>query len=314
MVIKKVLKSICALSFVGIILSGTALAATGTVTGSEVNIREKADSKSLEVSVAKKGEKVEVIGEEGNWYHVKFENVTGYMSKDYVDTDYTSEDTSTSSVTPELEAPPVENPEPEQPAPLPESPEPEQSSENEQEGQMTETGTIETSDYQENQIITFKQDSNLRYLPSFSSRTKATADKDSTYTVRQVLNNWVKVSNDTNNGWVLKVSIEGKMAESNVGTQSNPDAETQTPETNQVPSTETQSPETQLAPETTMQKRTGKVIVESAVIRKSPNGDRLDSLPEGTQVEILGEENDWYKIKTENYDSCYIAERLIKEN
>ena len=44
MVIKKVLKSICALSLVGIILSGTALAATGTVTGSEVNIREKADS------------------------------------------------------------------------------------------------------------------------------------------------------------------------------------------------------------------------------------------------------------------------------
>lgn len=105
MVRKKILKCCCAIGLIGTLISNISLAATGTVTGGEVNIRERADSKALEVSVAKKGEKVEVIGEEGNWYHIKFENVTGYISKDYVDTDYAG-----STEAPQEPETPVENP------------------------------------------------------------------------------------------------------------------------------------------------------------------------------------------------------------
>ena len=107
MVRKKILKCCCTIGLIGTLISNISLATTGTVTGGEVNIRERADSKALEVSVAKKGEKVEVIGEEGNWYHIKFENVTGYISKDYVDTDYVGNTETTPAPETPVENPPV---------------------------------------------------------------------------------------------------------------------------------------------------------------------------------------------------------------
>ena len=279
---KKVVKIMLSMGLVLVLLSSSVLAVTGKVTGNTVRIREKASSNSAEISVATKGEVVEIIGEEGNWYHIKFEKVTGYISKDYVDTEYTSEDSSTitsepaNEVTPEPE--PEKKPEPETTDPTPTTePEP--------------VTTVGATPNIENQTVTLEQDVNLRYLPNFSSRVHHIATSGSTYTVKESLNNWVKLVNETNSGWVLKNAL-GEIETIPVDTTPPENTETQTP---------------------VAEGKKGTVNVDSARIRKTPNGEVLDSISKGTEVTILSEEDDWYKINTGKYENCYIAKRLVTE-
>lgn len=162
--------------------------------------------------------------------------------------------------------------------------------------------------YEENQTVTLMQDANLKYVPSFTSRTQTTLKKGESFTVKASLNNWVKVSNDTNSGWILKTAIDGEAGTTQTPENTETNA-TPIPDVNETPDT---TP-VETNPATDNQELKGTVNVESAVLRDAPNGDKIDSLPEGTEVTILGEEDGWYKIKTDDYESCYIAKRLIKE-
>ncbi|MBR4627189.1 MAG: PASTA domain-containing protein [Ruminococcus sp.] len=49
-----------------------------------LNIRQMATTDSKIIGGADKGEKVEIIGEDGSWYIIKYKNVKGYVSKDYI--------------------------------------------------------------------------------------------------------------------------------------------------------------------------------------------------------------------------------------
>lgn len=289
--VKKVLKGMCAFGVSFVLLSQSVLAASGKVTGNNVRIREKADSKAPEISVATKGETVEVIGEEGNWYQVNFENVTGYISKDYVDTDYAeNSQAAVTEIPTEPETPPQEpveeNPTEEIPEVVSEEPS--------QEPEVT-VNSAEIQDYVENQTVTFEQDTALRYLPNFSSRTSGIASSSATYTVKASLNNWIKVVNDTNSGWVLKTSVQENT-------------------TDVIPQEPTPDPsEPEPTPDTSASVSKGKTNVDSARIRQEPDGAVIDTLDEGTEVTILGEENGWYQISVGEYNGCYIAKRLVTE-
>lgn len=285
--LRKVVKVALIVGLILIIFGGTVLAATGRVTGNNVRIRAKASSNSEEKSVATKNEKVEILGEEGNWYYVKFENVTGYMSKDYVER-LDSEPIGQVSTT-ETEQP-VSEPEPTVTEPEPD-PEPEKT-EPEPEVVSEPVETIGASEVTE--TVTLDHDVNLRYIPSFSSRVRVTATSGTTYNVVASLNHWVKLENDTNSGWVLKNSLEG----ADTSTSTNTDTNTNTSTDTTTPTEETK----------------GTVNVDSARIRKTPDGEVLDSVSKGTEVTILGEEGDWYKIKTAKFDSGYIAKRLVTKN
>ena len=339
--LKKFLKSFCLTTTAFVMISSSALATTGKVTGSKVRIREKADANSPEVSVAAKNETVEIIGEEGNWYKVNFEKVTGYISKDYVETSYSSENTvstlsseptdnvtqapenniedqnlvanvsedsnnlinndlnsnnienTTSSISNETDE--VENSSDELQNTNSENTE---NSEENLENVSNETNVSSEENipsYQEGQTIIFKDETSLKYLPNFASRELVKAEKDSSYTIISILNNWIKVTNDVDSGWVLKTNIDGNSTDSVPEDNSN----TTTDETSTTNTTETT--------------RKGVVNVESAKLRKDPDGETIDAVENGTEVTILGEEGEWYKISVGEYDSCYIAKRLITE-
>lgn len=266
---KKSIKIFLIAILVLVVLTGAAIAATGTVTGNSVRIRNGASGDSVAITSLGQGEQVEVLDSEGEWYHIKYKDIEGYMSKEYIDTDYDSATTETSTETA------TETP--------------------------TDAGTTEateaTTEVKEvPQTITFEHDTNLRYLPNFTSRVKSVAAAGTTYTVRGSLNNWVKVSSDVNNGWVLKSAIEGTLQE-----------KTKEPEKEEI-----NTPETPVE-EPAEEHAKGRIIVESARVREKPDGEILGSLPEGTEVVILSESDGWYKINTMQFGDCYIAERLIHE-
>lgn len=303
-----------------IMIPSYVFAVSGKVTGTNVRIREKASSKSPEVSVATKGEKVDVIGEEDNWYQVKFENVTGYISKDYVDTDYKSttsnfneistENEGNSNSDNELKVENETNTNTETPKDNTDVSVNSNNSDSsktlvEDSSQISSTETdsdninekqSQTIKVEENQEVIFDHDVNLKYLPNFSSRDSALITSGSTYLIKACLNNWAKVSNDTNSGWVLLKDIP-------ITDTTNAE---DTENVSNIVNNETSSTDVSL-------NKKGKVNVDSARIRKKPDGEVLDSLSKGTEVIILSEENDWYKISTSDYNSCYIAKRLITE-
>ena len=62
------------------LLAVSALADTGIVNASSLNIRESASSKSDVIKVVKEGTKVEIKGKSGSWYKVSVGGKTGYTS------------------------------------------------------------------------------------------------------------------------------------------------------------------------------------------------------------------------------------------
>ena len=61
-----------------------ALASTGIVTASSLNIRSRATTESKVVGSVKKGVKVTVNGTSGSWYKIKYGSKTGYVAKKYI--------------------------------------------------------------------------------------------------------------------------------------------------------------------------------------------------------------------------------------
>ena len=75
-----------------------ALAETGKVTASSLNMRKSASSQSDVVKVLKEGQKVTIKGTSGSWYKVEVNGKTGYVAKKYIKvTDSSSSKSSSSS-------------------------------------------------------------------------------------------------------------------------------------------------------------------------------------------------------------------------
>ena len=62
----------------------SALAASGTVTASSLNMRKSASASSDVVKVLRKGDKVSILSSSGSWYKVSCGGSTGFVSQKYV--------------------------------------------------------------------------------------------------------------------------------------------------------------------------------------------------------------------------------------
>ena len=73
-----------------------ALAKTGKVTASSLNMRKSADTDSKVVRVLREGDKVTIKDTKGSWYKVTVGNDTGYVSKKYIKVSDSSSDSKSS--------------------------------------------------------------------------------------------------------------------------------------------------------------------------------------------------------------------------
>lgn len=267
-------------SIILIVLSNVVLAETGTIIASSVRIREDATTSSEVISVAKKDEEVEVIGEKNGWYQVKFENITGYISADYVKTNYTAESQSQE---------PTQEPE-----------EPVQEPESKPEEPQTPQEPVQNETKPEiNSTINLEKEISIKKLPNFSSTVISNIARGTEVTVIDNLNNWMKITDGNVTGWTL---IENNNA--NVTPNS---VEPTNPSTTDVP-TEPTTPDNNISSSI----KKGIVSTDNARVRKTPNGEILEVVDINDEVEILGEEGDWYKVNIKEYKGCYISKSLIK--
>ncbi len=84
-------------SFLGSHLTQAA-AATGTVTGSVVNVRPDPSTANPQIGVILQGSKVEILAQSGDWYNVKFGSLTGWVRKDFISTGASSPTTTAKPV------------------------------------------------------------------------------------------------------------------------------------------------------------------------------------------------------------------------
>lgn len=86
-VFKKLFISLSATLAVGLFLTGTALAEsakTGVVTGDTVNFRSSPNTSARILDQLERGTKVTILGSEGDWYKVSYNDASGWINEEYV--------------------------------------------------------------------------------------------------------------------------------------------------------------------------------------------------------------------------------------
>lgn len=66
-------------------IATVAWAATGTVNTQDLNMREGASTSKNVIKQLAKGTEVNILSEEGGWYQISVNNITGYVNKKYID-------------------------------------------------------------------------------------------------------------------------------------------------------------------------------------------------------------------------------------
>lgn len=303
------------------ILISFSYADTGTVNVSASRIREESSTNSEILTVVYEDDKLEILGEIGEWYKVKTGEHTGFIKKEFVDVtktpaNNTRSNTNTNTNTNSSNRNTANT----------NSNTDNKTNSNSNTNTVDNTNTVventpqdvdtegNTSRYKTKDIIdlklvdtdiTVREDINLKLVPSFLSRETNSVAKGTSLKVTAEMNLWIQVSDGSSTGWILKtkiVNLSGllKSDSGNTGSDTTP------PET---PAVDTQNPETPAAPK----EKIGKINVEVANIRESanPNAKIIGSAERDNKVTILEEESDWYKVKTEEIEQGYISKVLV---
>lgn len=286
-----------------ILVSNKSMATTATVNTDTLKLRKEASTDSDVLSLLNLGEKLEVIEKAGDWYKVKVNNKTGYVSKDYIKV---SEEVSNNNVEEEN----VDNT-------------------NQTTNTQTSTETTVIEEQQEetnnqntsyiNKELKIIKDTNCYILPLINSNILTNLKKDSKVTIKSEVNGWIYVETEELTGWILTSSVDI----ANLDTQSNNEQvnsqEPKVEESNktekteeqntQTTTTETKTEEPKVTPVT---EKTMYVNTASIYMRKGAgtNYEVVDSLILNSSVIVTGEINDWYQVKVSG-KTGYIAKRLL---
>ena len=152
----------------------------------------------------------------------------------------------------------------------------------------------ETTKPEEPQTVEQKQvqiQSNVKVyiLPSVTASVINNIESGKTITINKELNDWLNITIENKSGWVRKSLVENAIT---------------APEQEETPKVET-----------TVETKKGYVDADSSVnVREeaSTTSNIVTTLLANTEVTIVGEEGDFYKIEYKDYKG-YIAKRLITE-
>ena len=286
-----------------ILVSNKSMATTATVNTDTLKLRKEASTDSDVLSLLNLGEKLEVIEKAGDWYKVKVNNKTGYVSKDYIKV---SEEVSNNNVEEEN----VDNT-------------------NQTTNTQTPTETTVIEEQKEetnnqntsyiNKELKIIKDTNCYILPLINSSILTNLKKDSKVTIKSEVNGWIYVETEELTGWILTSSVdianldtqsnnEQVNSQEPKGEESNKTEKTEEQNT-QTTTTETKTEEPKVTPVT---EKTMYVNTASIYMRKGAgtNYEVVDSLILNSSVIVTGEINDWYQVKVSG-KTGYIAKRLL---
>lgn len=291
------------INIVLIALSSISFATTGKINSETVRMRKGPSTETGIVMLISIEEEVEILEEDGDFYKVKYDNITGYISKTLIDIEnkQSSESTSTTDISDENDKEIIaekneENRQTEQT-------ENEENAENQQE-------ILEEKNFYIGEKITLKNSIEIKILPVIYSTNIATVEANTEIEVLEIMNSWCKVEKGGISGWIRKnelIKEEGQNLET-VETNTEPEENEEQLNTKTEENNNTQG---NTEPE---ENKIGYVNVDTVNVRKETNTSCtiIGQLSKNTEVEIIEELQGWYKIKSGNI-SGYIASKYISD-
>ncbi len=281
------LKKFSACLFSGILLFGTiSFARTGTVNAPNgLVLREEASTAANPITTVSDNETVEILEENDEWYKVKYGNYEGYMFAEYVEAEDVVEET------------------PEEEAATEEEPQNEETQNEEQNSQTEQPANENTEDVYPKEIV-INSTINVYLIPSITSKIITNVEQDKTITVNYEVSNWVNITCEGTTGWVRKYYIDTQTT----NVEDNTNSETTEPEEN---NNETND---QNNTNETENKKGYINVSSSANVREtaSTSANIITTLLTNTEVTIIGEEGDFYKIQYRDITG-YVAKSLVSD-
>lgn len=257
---------------------------SGVITGETVKLRAGASMEAKLVTLLSVDNKVQVLGQEGDWYKVSYKEYTGYVYKDYVKVN--KKETVENKVT---ETPTVDN----TTEPATDTVIEDNTLINENESQ----GIVVPSE------MVIKEDSTISIIPLINSSDVAILKKNTKVTVVEYKNGWVYVVSANANGWIREEKLQ-KTSDIQVPAEEKPQDE----------NTIQQEPEKTEDNTTEKLNKPGYVNASSVRVRKAATTDSeiLENLVRNDKVTIIEELDNWCKVKVNNIEG-YIAKQYLSD-
>ena len=281
-------------------------AATGKSTAEFVRVRATASTESDVVELLNIGDTVEILGEEGDWYKVTFNGSTGYVSKSFISTDGSvanNVQNNNDNVQNDNENVQVDN-----------------NTQNENKDNAVPDNKVNTVKVKTAKIA---EESKIYILPVMTSETIGEVKKDDDVTIVGIAGLWAYIKAEKVNGWV-SVNKLSNITEENTTSDNSVQKEEETTSNEGDNNTEEKKENTQNSDntdneqskqtQTTMYDEAKTMYVKADAInmrtQSNTNSDVVDGLAINTQVKVVGEENDWFKVEV-NGKSGYVRKDLL---
>ncbi len=258
---------------------------TAKVKVETANLREQPSQDAKILELASMGEEVEVLEKSGDWYKVKYKNITGYVRSDLIEVaQTTSANVETVSAT-------TDNNE---------------ETKTENVTNTEKSGTESTENIRQVGKYKMTKETMLKITPLVNALDVQILKVDEQLQVTKILNNWAYVTtSDGTQGWVRMERLEQVKEESTTSTQTN-----QTQETLQAPETTTETTESQ---EQTKNLNI-KMYVNSQTVNLREKADKtsgiVSQLEINTEVNVISKENGWCYVEVNNKNG-YVSESLL---
>ena len=305
--LKKVLL-IMATSIAIIAISNISNATTVRVTGDTLNVRKEASTSSDVIAMLSKDVECELLGEEGDFYKIKYQNYTGFISKQYAEIVGENNETDAD----ENEPTNTENEETTSNNQTTNS-EPENATNNDNQSNSTENGsttenegtnTVESENNSTAIEKTLAKNTDIRILPLIYASVLENNKEDITVLVITEINGWSYIQTDEINGWVRTDKLNAGSG-TNLGNESN-NQKNDTDPSEQNSGNGNNSSD--------YKEKTGYISEEYVNVRSGPSTEDkvIKILTLNSEVTITGEEGDWYKVKS-GEDEGYISKEFVSD-
>ena len=284
----------------------------GVITGETVKLRQGASLEAKLIMLLSVNDKVEVLGQEGDWYKVKYKDNTGYVYKDYVKVEETKKEEVTNN---NVQANTTnENNTINENTVTSENNTTNDviDTQNQVNAENTNTTATETVVENNTEIIVpsekmISEDTTIKILPLIHSSDIANGIKDSKVTVLEYKNGWAYIVSSNASGWIRKEKLKD-VQEVKV-------EKTEPEETTEIkPEEKPEDSQNEKEPETKVVNKKAYVNVKSVRVRKEPNtsSEVIDSLILNNEVNVIGEQDTWYKVKV-NGKEGYMAKQYLSD-
>ena len=276
-------------------------ASKGTITEETVRMRKEPTTESDIVTLLSQDFEVEILAKEGTWYKVNYKDYTGYVSAEFVKIDE-NENNETDTQNNENEEPKVENTNTQTEVTKPE--ETEKLENNEEEIQISINSTQKIN-----------KQSNMYYLPLIHSEVISVIEQNQDVNIIQIAGKWAYVTSINVSGWIkvdnMKTQSEIVNKEETANKPEEKKDENQ--ETTNTTTTTTENAEKPKEPEENT-KKIGYINAENVNFREEADksSEVIDTLTLNTEVEIIDEQDGWYKVKVNN-QTGYVATTLVSD-